>query len=52
MQKNWIFHQNNISSVLLFKVSARLFNHAVCKIGLKRCTEENGHLPVNGRKGL
>ncbi len=27
--KNWIFHQNNI-----FKVSAWLFNNAVCKIGL------------------
>jgi hypothetical protein len=51
MQKNWIFYQNNISAVLLFKVSAGLFHQAVCKIGLKRCTEENGYLPVNGRKG-
>jgi hypothetical protein len=33
--KNWIFHQNNNFAVLLFKASAWLFNHAVCKIGLK-----------------
>ncbi len=33
--KNWIFHQNNIFiAVFLFKVSAWLFKHAVCKIGL------------------
>ncbi len=32
--KYWIFHQNNICS-LFFKVGAWLYNHAVCKIGLR-----------------
>ncbi len=33
--KSWIFHQYNILQYFFCKVSAWLFNHGVCKIGLR-----------------